>query len=434
MTDSLAPEPNTNDTLTEIANKQKDTALMFSKDLYLWYSQIPSTFNARSYSDLAGLMKGIRQYSKESGFSNPVDRWSFAIKKEEWAQISSGGSGNFGLNVSFNEEKDLRVKAVDVSSPAGKAGIRRGWQIIAINGNSNISTDNADFIANNVLNSPTASFTFLKPDGTTTNIRLATTSTQDHSVYLDTVYNYGGKKIGYFVFNSFLGDTVKIYEQFLQTFNRFANAKISDLIVDLRYNGGGYVSVQQKLANYLAPNSANGGLMMKQTFNDKFPDYNTTDYFEKIGTLNLPRIIFIVSNSTASASELLINNLKPYMEVKLVGPSNTYGKPVGYFPIEVGDWDIFPISFRSTNKNGDGNFFNGLAVNSQVKDDLNKDWGDLEEACLARSIRYLTTGSFTSRIASREEDNSYVEQPKVKAGNEVLERSSFKGLIDPRGM
>jgi carboxyl-terminal processing protease len=431
--DALAPETPQNDSVAEAQNKLKDTAYLYSKDLYYWYHQIPSTFNARSYSDLAAVMKGIRQYSKETGFSDPVDRWSFAMKKEEWDKISSGVSGDLGLNVFFNDEKDLRVKAVELNSPAGQAGVRRGWQIIAINGNSNISTDNTNFVVDNVFNSPTASFTFLKPDGTTANITLATTTYQDHSIYLDTVYNTGGKKIGYFVFNSFLGDTTKIYSQFQQTFSRFARENISDLIVDLRYNGGGYVTVQQKLADYLAPTSANGGLMMKELFNDKFTNFNTTDYFHKLGTLNLPRIVFIVSNNTASASELLINNLKPYMDVKLVGPSNTYGKPVGYFPVDVGDWYIFPVSFRSVNKNGEGNYYSGIAVNSQVKDGLDKDWGDLQEGCLSRAIRYLTTGSFTSRITSKEENDSYVEQPSVKAGNEVLERPAFKGLIDPRG-
>jgi C-terminal processing protease CtpA/Prc len=355
------------------------------------------------------------------------------MKKEEWDKISSGISGDFGLNVFFNDEKDLRVKAVENASPAGRAGIRRGWKITAINGNSNISTDNTDFIVDNVFSSPSTTFTFLKPDGTTTNISLNASTYEEHPVYLDTVYNYGGKKFGYFVFNSFLGDTTKIYNNFQQTFSLFAREKITDLVVDLRYNGGGYVTVQQQLANYLAPSSANGGLMMKQIYNDKFIEFNSTDFFKKQGTLNLPRIFFIVSNNTASASELLINNLKPYMEVKLVGPGNTYGKPVGYFPIEVGDWNIFPVSFRSTNKNGEGNYFNGIAVHSLVNDGLNKDWGDLEEACLARAVRYITTGSFQSRIQAKEDD-TFKEQPRVQAGNEILERPVFKGLVDPRGM
>jgi carboxyl-terminal processing protease len=426
-------DPRTSDSTAAVNNKLKDTALLYTQDLYLWYKQIPSTFKARSYSDLSALMTAIRQYGRETGFADPVDRWSFAMKKEEWDKVSNGVVGDFGLNVFFNDDKDLRVKSIEFTSPAGRAGVRRGWQIIAINGNSNISTNNTDFIVDNVFNSTATSFTFLKPDGTTITLPLIAGTYTEHPVYLDSVYTHGGKKFGYFVFNSFLGDTTKIYANFQKTFSRFASEKITDLVVDLRYNGGGYVSVQDKLANYLAPNSANGGVMMRQEYNDKFSDYNSTDYFKKIGSLNLPRIFFIVSKNTASASELLINNLKPYMDVKLIGPDNTYGKPVGYFPIEVGDWYIFPVSFRSKNKDGEGNYFNGLTVNSQVSDGLNKDWGDLQEACLARAVRYITTGSFQGRIEAREEEK-VIEKPAVKASNELLEEPSFKGMVETRGL
>src|SRR5215212_2495287 len=88
-------------TTVSAADKLKDSALDYSKDIYLWYNQIPSTFNARSYADLDKLMTGIRQYSTEAGFSAPVDRWSFAIKQAEWDDVSSGISGDFGLNVFF---------------------------------------------------------------------------------------------------------------------------------------------------------------------------------------------------------------------------------------------------------------------------------------------------------------------------------------------
>ena len=150
--------------------------------------------------------------------------------------------------------------------------------------------------------------------------------------------------------------------------------------------------------------------------------------------MNLDRIFFIVSSSTASASELLINNLKPYMSnVILVGPSNTYGKPVGYFPIPVSDWYIFPVSFRTTNKNGEGSYFGGIPLSNKVADGLDKDWGDLEESCLASAVHYITTGSFTSRIAKRGE-TGYEERPEVTSSNLILDRPAFKGTIDTRRM
>jgi hypothetical protein len=226
-----------------------------------------------------------------------------------------------------------------------------------------------------------------------------------------------------------LGDTARTYSEFQRIFNRFASENVNDVVVDLRYNGGGYVNIQTKLANYLVNASANGGLMMKQQYNDKYPQYNESTNFRKLGSLNLSRVFFIVSNNTASASELLINNLKPYMDIKLIGPSKTYGKPVGYFNVPIGDWYIFPVSFRTTNKNGEGNYFNGLALDAQVADGLDKDWGDLEESALAAAVRYITTGA--ARLATT---SPYVENAEVSRANNILSAPSFKGTVDPRKM
>lgn len=407
-----------------VGNALKDTIVSYSRDIYLWYNQIPTSFNAQTYSDPNAIMEGIRKYSTEPGFSTPVDKWSFAMKKTEWENLSSGISGDFGINVFFFKEADLRVTSVERSSPAGAAGIRRGWRITKINGSTDITTGNASFISNAVWGSSTGNFTFVKPDGSTVDLSLKSASYQEHPVYLDSIYTINSKKIGYFSFNSFLGDTTELYNEFARVFNRFASTGITDLVVDLRYNGGGYVTVQEKLANWLAPSSANGQIMMKEQFNDKYTQYNTTDYFQKLGSLTLPRIYFIVSHNTASASELLINNLKPFVDVQLVGPSKTYGKPVGFFPIPVGDWYIFPVSFRSTNKNAQGNYFNGMDLNNQVADGLDKDWGDITESCLQTVLSNITTGVYRTSLAR--------ETVQIQSVNDVLAAPEFKGAIDLR--
>jgi carboxyl-terminal processing protease len=414
---------------TSVAAKIKDSSLLYAKDLYLWYNQIPSTFNAQSYADPNAIMEAIRAYSNEPGFSTPVDRWSFAYKQKDWDNVSSGVSQDFGLGIFFRASDDLRVKSVESASPAGKAGIRRGWRITKINGSNSITTSDADIsaIVKNVFESNSTSFTFQKPDGTTTNITLNATTYQDHPIILDSVYTVSNKKVGYFAFNSFLGDTTEIYSNFQRIFNRFSQQNVQDVIVDLRYNGGGYVSVSEKLADYLGNASTNGNVMMTQKYNDKYTQYNETTRFKKLGSLNLTRVFFIVSNSTASASELLINNLKPYLDVKLVGPSNSYGKPVGFFPIPVGDWYIFPVSFRTTNKNGEGNYFNGLTVDSKVSDGLDKDWGDVNESCLAGALKYITTGSFRMDESRTTIDNEV--KVRVEANNLKLDGTTFKGAV-----
>ena len=410
---------------TTADDKVKDTVVLDSKDIYLWYNQIPANFNGRSYDDPNKIMEAIRQYSVVTGFTNPVDRWSFGIKQVDWNNLSSGISGDFGLGVFFFAQTDLRVKSVEGKSAAGKAGIKRGWKITKINGSTNIDTSNANFIVQNVFYSSQTSFTFQKPDGTSLDTTLTASTYNEQPVYLDTVYSINASKIGYLVFNSFLGDTTQINSSLQNVFNYFVTQNVTDVIVDLRYNGGGFVSLSEKLADYLAPSAANGGLMMKQQYNDKYTQYNSSTYFKKAGSLNLNHVFFIVTDGTASASELLINNLRPYMTEKLVGPKATHGKPVGFFPIPVGDWYIFPVSFKTTNKNNEGSYFNGLPLDNQVADGLDMDWGDIRESCLASVIKYITTGTFTVQHNGAETFN----KPEILHSNSVLDAHSFKGAV-----
>ena len=409
----------------------KDSSLFYSRDIYLWNTQIPSTFNARSYADPAGVMTAIRAFSVEPSFAQPVDKWSFAMKKTEWDQMSGGmatlatgseNQGDFGMYVFFRAEGDLRVRLVEPNSPAGAMGIRRGWRITEINGSTSITTANSTSIINNVYYSTSTSFLFTLPDGTTVAKTINAGHYAEKPVYKDTVYNLGSKRIGYLVYNSFLGKAATINAEFQRVFNHFTASQVTDLIIDLRYNGGGYVSLAESLANYLAPSSANGGLMMSQIYNSQNTANNRNSYFVKKGSLELPVIYFLVTRSSASASELLINTLKPYVDVRLIGPSATHGKPVGYFPISVGDWYVFPVSFRTTNKNGEGNYFSGIPVNAAKADGLDKDWGDPEENMLASALKNITGGTYGRGVLLEEalptqavtKSNSQLDEPFLK--------------------
>lgn len=414
-------------------DKVKDSALWIAQEIYLWNTQIPSGFNAQQYADPDKIMTAIRTYSKEPGFTGSVDRWSFAYDQAAWDDVSGGVAQDFGFSVYFRAEGDLRIKYVEKASPAGQAGLKRGWRITSINGNTNITTTNADFIVDKVFYSASTNFRFQKPDGNSVDVTLNAGTYQENPFLLDSVYTAGAAKAGYIVFNSFLGDTSAIYTKMNSVFDRFSNEGVTDVIVDLRYNGGGYVSVQQKFANYLVNNAGNGGVMMSEQFNSDYASlYNSTDHFTKLGNLNIDRVIFIVSDNTASASELLINNLKPYLNVKIVGPSSSYGKPVGYFPIPAGNWYVFPVSFRSTNKNGEGNYFDGFAPDKIVADGLDKDWGDRNEACLSSVLTYLGTGSFGLNRDTEINGAATAKTAAVKSANLKLAERQFKGAVDTR--
>lgn len=419
--DTGTPKPPVSNDTTE-ADRIKDTAIAYARDIYLWNDQIPADFDARSYDGPEEIMTAIRAYSKEPGFTDPVDHYSFAMLKQEWDNLSNGVITDFGMNVFFFDDGDLRVRQVEPASPAGTAGVHRGWKIVSIAGSSNITVDNADFIISNVYESPSTAFTFEKPDGSRVDISLTASTYQESPLALDTIYSLGGRKAGYMVLNSFLGDTATMNAQFQQAFSHFASQNVTDLIIDLRYNGGGYVSLQEALADYVVKNSADGSIMMTQEYNNNYSDLNLTTKFSKKGSLDINNIYFIVTDNTASASELLINNMKPYMNVKLVGEP-TYGKPVGFFPIDVADFYIFPVSFRSTNGQGEGNYFEGIAVDQAAADGLDKDWGDTSEASLATVLTHIRTGAFA--FAG---DNSRLESPQRSRTNTKLSRT-FKGAV-----
>ena len=411
----------------------KDTVLLIARDVYLWNTQIPSDFDARSYADPIAEMDAIRQYSIEPGFANPVDRYSFAMKQTDWDNLSNGIEQDFGMSVFFNTATDLRVKYAEQASPAGLAGIERGWQIIKINGNSQINTSEAsvNMIVNAVFYSSNTSFTFKKPDGSTVDISLTAATYQSHPIFADSVYAANGKKVGYLALNSFLGDTTEIYSEFGSIFNNFQSQNVNEVIVDLRYNGGGYVSMAEKLANYLVPTAGNNQVMYKQTFNANYSSYNETTVYHKLGSLNVDKIFFIVSDNTASASELLINSLKPFVSETLVGPSDTtYGKPVGFFPIPAGEWYAFPISFRTVNKDGNGNYFGGFKVDHPTDDGLDKNWGDVDENCLKSILTYIKTGTFGfAHTGSTNISNGTINTTFNTAANKTLETRTFKGAV-----
>jgi carboxyl-terminal processing protease len=166
--------------------------------------------------------------------------------------------------------------------------------------------------------------------------------------------------------------------------------------------------------------------MLTEEFNDKYAAYDMTENYHKKGSLNVSRLFFIVSQNTASASELLINSLRPYVDVQLIGPTHTHGKPVGFYPIPVYDWYIFPVSFRTVNKNGEGNYFNGLNLTYQVTDGLDKEWGDVNEACLSSALHFISSGNY-NRLAFTPEQRAGITEPVLYSNARLGHK--FKGMI-----
>lgn len=397
----------------------RDSLYLYMKDVYLWYDKLPTTFDTHAYANPQSEMDTLVRVQ-------PLDRWSFVQKAATFnSYFANGQTGDFGFWVKYDANNDLRVRYVYAQSPAGLAGVERGWTLTSLNG-QNVQNMTSMAIVDAFHTASATTFGFRKPDGTAVTKALAVANYTLNTVLLTKTFDLPGKKVGYLVFNSFTGGPSQT--ELGTAFAYFQNAGINELVVDLRYNGGGDVATQEYLANLIAPTSVGSAApMYSVSHNATLTSWNKTVNFTKSGTLNLARVFFITTSGTASASELLINNLKPYMGVKLIGQP-THGKPVGMYGFPVMDYVLGPIAFRTVNAQNVGDYYNGLAVDAPVADGLDRNWGDPQESCLAAALNYIGVGTFASaNIRSTTARLSAQQQ----AANQVLERLTVRELVLP---
>ncbi len=435
----------------------KDSVYLYSKEIYLWHDLLPSyqAFNPRQYTgtdDLksaSAVMNAIRKLQ-------PLDRFSFVTTKEASAGLQTGASVDYGFFIkaaSIDKADPIDsvrwfVTYVFDKSTAGLAGVSRGWYINTINNTPITYSQSSIDLLNEVFfgSTTSASFGFVKPDGTTTTASLSKTTFISNSVLYNNVIDYGGKKVGYFVYKQFFGAPSRT--ELNTVFSNFKSQGIHELIVDLRYNPGGSTATQDALADLIAPASANNQTMYKYIYNqslqkgdfpllkhksgyekESFAEADNTQTFENAGGLNLNRVFFIVTGGTASASELLINNLKPYMDVKLIGDT-TYGKPVGFFPVDIFNYSIYPISFKTVNSAGNADYYTGFAPDHLAPDGVSKNWGDITEPSLASALKYIGTGSFRPTLHNEQLYKSQMKMQKnLEPANRELENNHFNGMF-----
>ncbi len=416
--------------------------------LYYWYDQVPDNFQwwSGTYKTGSAMLTAMRSYAEVDG--KKVDRYSFLDMSGAVAGELQGGEqtqGDYGFMVAAAQDSTgdyhLVVEYTYKGSPAGKAGVTRGDEIVAINDDSNLditNQNNANRIDSALFASNSVKLKLQKPHSTSSfTVELDAAQYHINPVLLDTVYTVAGEKVGYFVYNSFISVTssqngVQAKSEIDAAFSKFKAAGIKDLIVDIRYNGGGSVDATEYLDNLIAPSAAVGQEMYKTLYNDKLTDaynylkangdqtdkenaeaaLNPINFSSEANNLNLSRVFFIVSHGTASAAELTINNLKPYMDVKLIGDT-TYGKPVGFFGIPISFVtedkgydhvaDMYAINFQSVNSKGAGDYYSGMAPDVFLYDYIGYNWGDTEDPRLASIFNYIEKGQF---ITQQEMDNA----------------------------
>jgi len=353
-------------------------------DLYLWYESMPAVdlTTIKTPDDYINKVRYIK------------DRWSFTMTYTDMvALLQNGETTGWGAGLGFDEQNLLRILFVYDNSAMGKAGVKRGWQIKSMNGKTIASMSDAQ--VNTALNNAGNSFVFIKNDGTETTIQLTQGAIIINSVQYSGIFPKGAKKIGYLVFSDFLGSSVK---ELNSVFDGFSSQGVTDLILDLRYNGGGTLDCADSLVAMLAGKPNMGKVYNTLTYNNK---HVRMGYQSLIGlksnSVQLDKLVVITTSSTASASELVISGLKPYLNMKLIG-TTTHGKPVG-MNIE-GDTKlniaVAPISFRNVNSQGYSDYFDGIPVDFTVKDNVTQDWGNPTDVCLTAALNYISLGTIGS--------------------------------------
>ena len=359
------------------------TADVFN-DLYLWYETMPAVdlTTIKTPDEYIGKVKDVK------------DKWSFTMSYTDMVDLlEKGETTGWGALMGFDDQDLLRVLFVYDNSAMGKAGVKRGWQIKALNGKTVASMSDSE--VNIALNNSNSTFTFIKADNSEASVQLNKGDIVINSVLYSTIYPRAGKKIGYLVFSDFLGSSVK---ELNTAFDNFSREGITDMVLDLRYKVGGTLDCADSLVAMLAGKPHKDKVYNTLTYNNKHIRYGYQNLIGlKNNSVQLDKLVVITTSSTASASELVISGLRPYMNMKLIG-STTHGKPVG-MNIE-GDTKlniaVAPISFRNVNSQGYSDYFDGIPVDFLIKDNATQDWGDQSDLCLTAALNYISLGKIGS--------------------------------------
>jgi len=394
-------------------HSQKQFILDVMQDTYFWYDQIPS-INIDDYQTINETLDALRA---------PLDRFSYITTQESNDNFFEEGTfEGFGFRSIINDARDAYIIGYVFSeSPTGNAGWQRTDKITAING-----VPSSDIIAGDGFNATlanldvgdSAEFEVVSLDQSTIIHNLSKAVVTMNTVLTTQVVETTNQTIGYVALSNFIENTT---EEFSAAVRTLVAADISELVLDLRYNGGGRVSASRNVASYIGGTNTNGFDFTRTIHNDKYTSSNSRNPFQIFSdTLSLNRVYILTSESTCSASELIINSLSPFIEVITIG-GTTCGKPVGMYGKEFCDQIILPIEFQSVNHNDEGDYFDGLVADCSANDDLGHKFADIEESMFSEAIYHMnnsscspSSGSMKSlKIATTRSFEAWIPQTQV---------------------
>ncbi len=386
--------------------KTKTYLFGLMNDVYYWYKDIPKGIKASGVNSI---------YDYFDTLLVPQDRWSWMMSGSDYLSSEAGVYQTYGASfsqaVDYYNDYGVRVRYIFDNSPLSEKGVKRGYELTHLNGTPVMDLIKAETF-NSTLSHVTNTFTFKDLDGNSTTFTATAREVSTRSVLKSMVITHNDfpnlpYPVGYFNYYAFKATMLSDIDDAMAIFK---SAGIQELVLDLRYNGGGDGKATSLLANYLAPASAEGKIIARREHNDKLAQYDNDESTMTIvkrvaNSLDLRRIIILTSKGTASASEIIINGLDPLMNVVQIGRT-TYGKPNGmyvwFYPENdqtSPDYVFLPIAFFSVNSQGYGHYENGIAPDNERPDDLYHDFG-VKEDWLNAALTYITTGKFPALPAT----------------------------------
>lgn len=357
------------------------------QEAYLWSDELP-TVDPETYESPEALLADLR-FSK-------FDRWSrISDQARTTALFKEGKVVGLGMSTRRNAADDLIVAFVQEGSPADEAGITRGDRVVEVGGFSVAQLDEGDKWREAFGASEPGVDVELTIEASDERSMRSIQLTKDWielvTVPHHDVYETAEGPVGYLMLSTFV-DTA--FEELDEAFENFRAAGVQRVVLDFRYNSGGLIAVARHLMDLLVGARASGEIAYGVEYGPGLEGENTRRPLT-LAEQSLPdveRVVFVTTGTTLSASELVINAIRPYVDVKLVG-DRTGGKPVGSRQWAFCDQVIAPITFRLVNAEGRGDYFEGFEPDCAVPDDFEHEIGDPDEVSLFEALELAQRGS-----------------------------------------
>ncbi|WP_300758249.1 S41 family peptidase [Janthinobacterium sp.] len=391
---------------------EQDWVRSWIDESYLWYNEVPNTYLAQNYSTAPAYFDVLKTYATTAS-GKQKDQFHFTYTTAEWEASQSGVEFGYGFLMAYDSLSPPRkavVAMIEPGSPAALAGLQRGDVLQRVDGVDFVNagdTASVDTLNAGIFPDQKVSHTLVfSRNGTPISATMTAGDISTTAVQNTKVITTPTGKVGYLTFNT---HNYVSERQLIEAMQSFQTAGVSDLVLDVRYNGGGLLDVASELAYMIAgPQQTTGKTFEQTVYNDKTkPDAPVPFHARSIGFaapnpvqknialpyLGLKKVTVLTTAGTCSASEAIINGLRGVdVEVNLIG-GTTCGKPYGFYPQPNCGTTYFAINFKGVNAKGFGDYADGIAPTCAASDDYQHALGDPAEGMLALALQYRNNKS-----------------------------------------